>query len=141
MDATLLDAQLTVTLKAITALGGRIYDGYVPEKLPTDGAGYILPYVLTLSGITADLPQERDLSGQADTTVHDWAPQTNCVGPTPGHARACAQLVAQALTNTRIGNHWLKPDPDAFRVATPILDNQATPARFYLPLQWRLTTN
>lgn len=141
MDATQLNTELTATLKAIPALGGRIYDGYVPEKLPTDGAGYILPYVLLLSGITADLPEERDLTRQVDTTVHDWAPQTNCVGPTPDHARKCAQLVAQALTNTRIGNHWLKPDADAFRVATPLPDNQVTPARFYLPLSWRLNTN
>lgn len=140
MDATQLNTELTVTLKAIPALGGRIYDGYVPEKLPTDGAGYILPYVLLLSGITADI-QDPDLTGKTDTQVHDWAPQTNCVGPTPAHSRACAQLVAQALTNTRIGNHWLTPDADAFRVMKPLTDNQVTPARFYLPLSWRLTTN
>ena len=140
MDPTQLHNELMATLQAIPALGGRIYDGYTPDKLPTDSAGYILPYVLVFSGLSADLPGERDLTGLVDVSVHDWAPQTNCVGPTPSHSRSCAQVVAAALTNTRIGNHWLKTDPDAFRVATPLIDNQVTPARFYLPLQWRLTT-
>lgn len=139
MDATQFSAELEAKLKAIPALGGRAYDGYIPSKVPTDPAGYILPYVLFFSGVTADIGDE-SLCGTVDTLVHDWAPQTNCVGPTPGHARACAQLVQAALTNTRIGNHRLKPDTDAFRVAVPIKDDQATPARFFLPLSWRLTT-
>lgn len=141
MDATQLNDELLATLRAIPALGGRVHDGYVPGKLPTDGAGYILPYVVVFSGITSDLPTERDLTGLADTTVHDWAPQTNCVGPTPAHARAVAQVVQAALTNARIGNHWLLPDSDGFRVSVPLIDNQVTPARFFLPLPWRLTTN
>ncbi len=140
MDVTQLHTELMATLTAIPALGGRVYDGYVPAKLPTDGAGYILPYVLVFSGITTDLPAERDLAGHVDKHTHDWAPQTNCVGPTPAHARTCAQLVATALTDARIGNHWIKPDSEAFRSNTPILDMQASPSRHYLPLSWRLTT-
>lgn len=140
MKASQFHAELVASLKAITALGGRIYDGYVPAQIPTDGAGYVLPYVLVFSGITADIGDPA-LSGKTDKLVHDWAPQTNCVGPTPGHARACAELVQAALTDIRIGNHRLKPDTDAFRVEKPIKDDQATPARFFLPLSWRLTTN
>ncbi len=139
MDATQFSAELEAKLKTIIELNQRVYDGYVPEKLPTDGAGYILPYVLFFAGVTSDIG-DPDLTGQTDTLVHDWAPQTNCVGPTPGHARACAGLVKSALTNTRIGNHRLHIDTDAFRVAVPIRDDQATTARFYLPLSWRLTT-
>ena len=141
MDATQLNNELLATLRAIPALGGRVHDGYVPDKLPVDGAGYVLPYVVVFSGITTDLPAERDLTGLADTSVHDWSPQTTCVGPTPGHARSCAHLVSQALTNTRIGNHFLLPDSDGFRVAVPLIDDQVSPARFFLPLPWRLTTN
>lgn len=140
MSASQFHAELMATLKGITALGGRIYDGTIPAKLPTDGAGYVLPYVLVFSGITADIG-DPDLTGRTDTLVHDYAPQTNCVGPTPGHSRICAEMVQAALTNTRIGNHPLKPDTDAFRVAVPLPDNQVTPARFFLPLQWRVTTN
>lgn len=140
MRATQFHAELMAALKAITALGGRIYDGYVPAKLPTDGAGYVLPYVLVFSGLTADIG-DPDLTGKADTLVHDWSPQTNCVGPTPGHSRMCAEMVQDALTNLRVGNNWLKPDDDGFRVAVPLKDDQATPARFFLPLSWRLTTN
>lgn len=139
MNATQFTAHLETVLKAIPELAGRIYDGYVPSKLPTDGSGYILPYVLIFSGVTADIGDE-SLCGTVDTLVHDWAPQTNCVGPDPAKARACAQYVQAALTNLRIGNHRLKPDADAFRVAVPIKDDQATPARFFLPLSWRLTT-
>lgn len=139
MDATQFSAELEAKLKAIPALGGRAYDGYVPGKVPTDGAGYVLPYILFFAGIPADIG-DPDLTGMTDTLVHDWAPQTNCVGPTPGHARKCAEIVAAALTNTRIGNHRLHVDTDAFRVAVPLKDDQATPARFFLPLSWRLTT-
>ena len=140
MDVLQLHNELMATLQAVPALAGRVYDGYVPDKLPTDNAGYILPYVVVFSGLSTDLEAERDLTGLVDTTVHDWAPQTTCVGPTPGHARNCAQLVQDALTNARIGNHWLKPDNESFRVAVPLIDNQVTPARFFLPLPWRLTT-
>lgn len=141
MDATLFNEQLLAILRAIPGLGGQVFDGDVPTKLPTDGAGYIRPYVVVFSGLSADLPGERDLTGLADTSVHDWSPQTTCVGPTPAHARAVAVAVKSALTNARIGNHWLLPDPDGFRVNVPIRDNQVTPARFFLPLPWRLTTN
>lgn len=92
------------------------------------------------TGIPADIG-DSDLTGMTATQVYDWTPQTNCVGPTPAHARACTEMVQTALTNTLIGNHWLKPDTDAFRVAVPIKDEQAIPARFFLPLSWRLTTN
>lgn len=141
MDATQLNEQLLATLRKIPGLGGQVFDGDVPTKLPTDGAGYIRPYVVVFSGITTDLPTERDLTRLADTAVHDWSPQTTCVGPTPAHARDVAVAVKAALTNTRVGNHWLLPDTDAFRVSVPIRDNQVTPARFFLPLTWRLTTN
>jgi len=140
MDGTQFTAELDAKLKAIIELGGRVYDGYVPSRMPTDPAGYILPYVLYFAGIPADIG-DPDLTGMTDTLVHDWAPQTNCVGPDPAKARKCAEIVATALTNTRIGNHRLHVDTDAFRVAVPIKDDQATPARFFLPLSWRLTTN
>lgn len=140
MKASQFSAELEARLKGISDLGGRAYDGYIPGKIPTDGSGYVLPYVLFFAGITADIG-DPDLSGKTDKLVHDWAPQTNCVGPTPGHARACAELVQAALTDIRIGNHRLKPNTDAFRVEVPIKDDQAIPARFFLPLLWRLTTN
>ena len=141
MDATTLTAELIGALNAVPALAGHVYDGYVPDKLPTDNAGYILPYVVVFSGLTTDLPEERSLTGLVDTTVHDWSPQTTCVGPTPSHARACAQIVQHTLTNLRIGNHRMKPDTETFRANTPVIDSQVTPSRFYLPLPWRLTTN
>lgn len=140
MSGAIYHAQVETILKAIPNLGGRVHDTYVPESIPKDTAGYVLPYVLVASGTPTDLPTERDLTGRADTTVHDWMLQTICVGPTPNHARLVAQDVATALTNTRIGNHWLLPDSDAIRPQTPAIDDEVKPARFFLPLFWRLTT-
>ena len=130
--------QVETLLKAIPSLGGRVYDGYAPGTIPTDGLGFILPYVLAFSGTPTDLENERDLTGLADRTTDDWRIQTNCVGPDPAKARACAQLVADALTNAHIGG-WLLPDNDAFKTSLPIKDDDVKPARFFLPLFWRLT--
>ena len=140
MDATALHNQLMDALRAIPELGGRIHDGYVPNTVPVDAAGYIRPYVLVMSGIPTDI-DDPDLTGSTDLNVADWYPQTNCVGANPDHARKCAQIVSNALTDARIGNHWLKRDNETFRVSTPILDTQVTPTRHFLPLSWRLTTN
>lgn len=83
----------------------------------------------------------RDLTGLTDVSVLDWAPQANVAAATATQCRQAAQQIRAALTNTWLGGGWLQPDPDAFRITSPILDTQVTPARFYLPLQWRLTTN
>lgn len=139
MDASTYHAQAEALLKAIGSLDGRIHDGYVPDSIPTDGV-YILPYVLMFSGTTTDIEEERDLRGLADLSTHDWRMQTNCVGPTPSHARAVAGLIQATLTNARIGNGWLLPDNQAFRTSVPIKDDDVKPARFFLPLSWRLTT-
>lgn len=139
VDPNALHDALIAKLEALPDIGARIYDGYVPDRVPEVG-GYIRPYALVMGGMGADLPAERDLSRLTDVGVLDWAPQINVAAPTPTQCRQAAQQIRAALTNTWIGGGWLQPDPDAFRITTPILDNQVTPARFYLPLSWRLTT-
>lgn len=140
MPSAQYHSQVDAILKAIPSLGGRIYDTYVPDALPTDHAGYVLPYVLIASGIPTDLG-DPGMCDKTDMTAHEWRAQTNCVGPSPSHARACAQLVANALTDAKVGNHWLKPNPDAFRAEVPIKDEGVEGrARFFMPLFWRLTT-
>lgn len=118
---------------------GNVFDTQVPEKLSQDASGFIRPYVVMFAGTNADLPQERSLTMLADLDVADFRFQTNCVGPTGNHARALAHQVQMALTNLPIGAGFVKPDPDGFR-ADVLADNQVTPARFYMPLMWRLTT-
>lgn len=140
VDANSLNEQLLAALRTIPDLGTRIYDSLVPDAVPMSGI-YIKPYVVVFSGLGADLPMERDLSGRADVTVLDWAPQTTVVGPSASACRQAAQAVAAKLTNLRLGSGYLLPDADAFRVEKPITDSQVTPARVFLPLHWRLLTN
>lgn len=132
--------QVDTLLKAVPELGGRIHDTYVPDKVPTDPGGvYVLPYVMLASGVSNPLDDE-SLGGRTDLTALDWRAQTNCVGPTPGHARKVAEVVIQALTDKRVGNHWLARDSDAMRVQVPIKDADVSPPRYFMPLFWRLTT-
>lgn len=140
VDPNTLADLLLAKLRSLPDIGARVYDGQVPERVPEAG-GYIRPYIAFHAGLAADLPAERDLSGLVDLTVADWSAQTTVVGPDAGICRRAAQQVATALTNLPIGGGWLMPDPDAFRVTKPLTDNQVTPARLYLPLQWRLITN
>lgn len=140
LDELTLKTQVELALRAIPNLQGRVYVGYVPEKVP-ESNGFILPYVVLFAGLAGDLPLERCLAGQVDKQVLDWSPQVNCVGPTADHALAVAVDVKNALTDLQVGNHWLKPDADAMRVARPILDTQVTPARFYLPINMTVITN
>lgn len=142
VDPNTLADLLLAKLRTLPDIGARVYDGSVPAKVPTDPSGqYIRPYIAVFAGLGADLPAERDLSGLVDTTVLDWSPQVTVVGPDARICRIAAQQVTAALTNLPIGGGWLMPDPDAFRVTTPITDSQVTPARAFLPLQWRLITN
>jgi hypothetical protein len=119
---------------------GNVFDTNVPTTLPKDPSGYIRPYVVIFAGAPTDLPGERDLTMLTDVDISDFRFQTNCTGPTGNHSRALADQVRLALTNLPIGAGFIKPDPDGFRTDV-IADNQVTPARFYMPLMWRLTTN
>lgn len=141
IDPNALHEALMTRLKALPGVGERVHDGYVPDKLPESPPGFVRPYLVVHSGLGSDLPGERDLTGLTDVTVLDWASQITCVGATPTIARQVAQQVRVALTNLPMGGGWLGPDPDAFRVKVPIHDDQASPARFFLPLPWRLITN
>lgn len=119
---------------------GNVFDTQVPKTLPQDVNGYIRPYVVMFAGAGMDLPDERSLTLLADLDVIDFPFQTTCVGPTAAHARDLAYSVRLALTNLPIGSGFVKPDPFGVRVDNPLADNQVTPARFFMPLMWRLTT-
>jgi len=118
---------------------GNVFDTHVPDVLPKDAMGFIRPYVVMFAGTTLDLPGERSLTQLPDLDVADFRFQTNCAGPTGQHARELAYQVTLALSGLAIGAGFIKPDPDAFRTEV-LKDDQVTPARFYMPLMWRLTT-
>lgn len=139
VDPTPLVAAVEAALKTVPGI--TVYDGHVPSKVPTDSSGqYVLPYVVIWAG-TGDNPPEQPSCGthSEDTLVFDF--QTTIVAANPALCRAVNQAVKQKLMNLRAGTGRIKPNPDGFQQQSPILDTQATPARFMLPKQWRLITN
>lgn len=119
--------------------GISVFDGFVPTKVPEAG-GFILPYVVIWAGV-GDNPDEPTSCGthNTDTLILDF--QITVAASNTGAVRAVAEAVKQKLTNLQTGTGRIKPNPDGFNQQPPILDTQITPARFMLPLQWRLITN
>lgn len=141
-NPSILFAQARTAISVVAGLWpGNVFDTQVPTTLPQDTSGAIRPYVVMFGGVGSDLLQERDSTGLVDMDILDFPFQTTCVGPTAGHARDVAHAVKLALTNMPIQAGFVKPDPQGFRIDNPLPDNQVTPARFYMPLMWRLTTN
>lgn len=135
-----IHGDLLQALQAIAALNGRVHDGYVPDKVESDAAGYVLPYLVLFAG-TGDFPGEDLADGtiDSDSLIFDF--QTTSVGPTSQHAAGVDVEVVGALLNLRVGTGRVKPNPDGFNQQVPIRDTNITPARFMLPRQWRLYTN
>lgn len=128
------------TLTALRTIAGiTVYDGYVPDKVPTDAAGYILPYVVLWAGVGDEIP-ERDLCGLVDLDGLRWDFQTTTVAASAGLCAQVGNVVRLTLTNLPMGSHHILPNPDGFRQEVPLLDESITPARFMLPAPWRLDT-
>jgi hypothetical protein len=116
------------------------YDGYVPERVPEAG-GHILPYVVLYAGDGSPVVEEVTADGLQPVDTLVWDFQITAVGATSDVCRRVAQDVRRLLTNLRAGTGRIKPNPDGFNQQVPYLDPSVTPARFILPLQWRLNTN
>lgn len=137
VDVGTLVPSVTAALEALPGL--TVHDGYVPKELPETG-GYVDPYIVLWAGL-GDNPPESTACGTQGTDSLIWDFQTTAVGATPDICRAVATAITGALTNLRVGTGRIRRNPDGFNQATPILDTQTSPARFMLPLQWRLITN
>lgn len=124
---------------AVQLAGTGFYDGYVPKVLPeTDG--YVDPYVVLWAGV-GDNPFEPTACGRHNEDTLVWDFQTTVVAASPAACRSAAKAVKERLMNLAVGTGRVKPNPDGFNQQAPTLDTQTTPARFMLPLQWRITTN
>lgn len=131
---------VTPVSAALSALPGiTFYDGYVPESIPETG-GYIDPYIVLWAGI-GDNPNDLTACGTQGTDTLIWDFQITVVGADPAICRAVAATAAAALTNLRVRTGKVRRNPDGFDQSVPLMDTQTTPARFMLPLQWRLITN
>lgn len=137
VDPADLVAPVTAALEAIG--GTSFYDGFVPEKVPETG-GYIDPYIVLWAGVGDD-SDELPACGIQDGDSIVWDFQTTAVGADPEICRAVARDIKASLTNLSVRTGRVRRNPDGFNQQTPILDTQTTPARFMLPLQWRLITN
>lgn len=135
-----ISAHRAAVLAALRTLPGvTVYDGFVPDKVPVDRAGYILPYVVLFAGVGDEIP-ERDLSGRVDMGGLRWDFQTSSVAASADIAALVAADVRRKLTNLPLGSFHVLPDPDGMRQSAPIRDTTITPARFMLPAPWRLDT-
>lgn len=140
VDVPALITTVTTALKTLSP-GVTIYDGFVPDKVPTDPSGkYVLPYAVIWAGI-GDNPGEQTSCGQHSTDTLIWDFQTTAVASNSDACRRVAVDAKDRLTNLRAGTGLIRPNPDGFQQQQPILDTSATPARFMLPTQWRLITN
>lgn len=133
------DAKLLAALRSVAGLTGGVYDGLVPDAIPADGK-WVRPYAVLWAGAGGDVPIQRDLTGLADLGVSDWRPQVTVVGSNAGACRDAAAAVLAKLANLSIGNGYLKPDSTFNVQLAPIPDTTTTPARCFLPLQFRLLT-
>ena len=136
-DIEQLTADVLAALEELPGL--TVDDGYVPRALPETG-GYVDPYVILWAGL-GDNPPELTACGTQGTDTLIWDFQTTAVGADAGICRAVARDVDAKLTNLPAGTGKIRRNPDGFNQQSPILDTQTSPARFMLPLQWRLITN
>lgn len=137
IDPTLIRTSVLDALRAVPQL--TVFDGAVPEKVPTDSTGHIRPYVAVYAGAPVGLA-ETGLCARPDTdSVTRWV-QTSLVAASPGHLDPLATTVVRALTGLRIGTHHLAPDRDQHATTVPLVDQSISPARYFLPLQWGITT-
>lgn len=135
-----LFADVRARVQTLAPLGeGLVFDGLADKAIPVDRSGAIRPYVVLGAGIGSPIP-DQPLCGVPSWDAIDWRFETRCFGPTADHVRRLAWDLTLALSGFRVADGLVKPDDDAFRIDAPIADPGIVPARFFLPLPWRLVT-
>lgn len=135
----------TVRTEVLTAVehgaaGVTVYDGAVPGTVPQDGAGFIRPYLALYMGAAVGDRESIAVCGLADTASFTRRFTTTLVAASPRHLDAMADMVRAALTNLWVGPGMVHPDYEQQATTVALLDPATSPARYYLPLQWVITT-
>ena len=134
------DALTGPVLAALRAVPGiTVYDGAVPTSVPETG-GYVDPYVVLWAG-NGDEPDELTADGVQDGDSLVWDFQTTAVGADASICRQVDAAVNVALRNLRVRTGRVRRNPTGFNQDIPRLDTETSPARYWLPRQWRLITN
>lgn len=120
------------------AVEGDVYDGYVPDAVALDAAGFIKPYVV-LWMPEGDSFAETDLSGQVDLTGLRLDFATTSVAASPAACRDVAGVVRHTLTNFPLGTYHVTRSPWEAG-GPPVKDTNEKPPRYFLARQWRLDT-
>lgn len=117
-----------------------VYTGVVPQRVPTYDDGAIKPYIgLWVSNSVGDQTM-RGLDSLSPVDAVRVRIQTQVVAATESDVYEVAELITALLTNTRIGEGWVRPDAEQHATAMPLLDTTTTPHIPYLPLLWQLET-
>lgn len=128
-------------LTALQSIAGvTVFDGHVPDTVPQDAAGYVRPYIAVYLGGPVGLAEETTVCGAYDTGSQTHGFQTTVVGATAQHVRAVAGEAVAALTNLWVGAGRVCPVWEQHASTVPLIDPGTSPARYFLPLQWDLTT-
>nr|DAX60666.1 MAG TPA: hypothetical protein [Caudoviricetes sp.] len=138
--------RITEIIQALTAaLDGiqntAVYTGTIPADVPLYRDGrtpkpYILLWVSQPTGIDA----MRSVAGCADRDSQTLTIQTTLVGADVNTVMHLSEEVRGRLTGHAIGGHEVRPDEPQQQTAYPEFDTTTPPARAYVPLVWRLTT-
>lgn len=131
----------TDVLAALQAIDGATwFDGYVPDTVPQDANGFVRPYGALYVGPPVGDQGSTTVCGSVDVDGFTRRFQTTLVAANPAHLDTMADLVRTALTNLRIGPGRVTPDFEQQASVVPLIDTATSPARYFLPLQWAVTT-
>ena len=82
----------------------------------------------------------RSVAGCADRDSQTLTIQTTLVGADVNTVMHLSEEVRGRLTGLTVGGHEVRPDEPQQQTAYPEFDTTTPPARAYVPLVWRLTT-
>ncbi|MGQ7788201.1 hypothetical protein [Nesterenkonia sp. K-15-9-6] len=145
---TMRDVYSTVT-DALADIQGlapdRVFHGHVPDQVPEDSAGRVLPYVAVWPRVPVPVDDEPVNQVQSREGLA-FLFQTTCVAADIfDQLYPMVDVVADRLTGLQVGagvvRHESSLQSSMFLGGGEFLvDPDVSPARYFVPLRWYLTT-